>query len=105
MSPPEKLLARIRAEYLEMPGLCLTLEQMQRLCGVDRTLCEFVVNSLVEAKFLCLKSTGAYGRLTDGGLVHPRAAKAGLKPSEAANQQLAHSSLDNYRRMKPRQLV
>ena len=25
--PPEKLLERIRAEYLEMPGLCLTPEQ------------------------------------------------------------------------------
>jgi hypothetical protein len=29
VSPPERLLERIRAEYLEMPGLCLTSGQMQ----------------------------------------------------------------------------
>ena len=37
--PSERLLGRIRAEYLETPGLCLTPEQMQRLCGVEPTLC------------------------------------------------------------------
>lgn len=34
--PHDTLLNRIRAEYLEMPGLCLKLEQAQRLCGVER---------------------------------------------------------------------
>ena len=38
--PNNKLLGRIRAEFLEMPGLGLTLEQAQRLCGVERTLCK-----------------------------------------------------------------
>jgi hypothetical protein len=32
------MLKRVRAEYLEMPGLRLTLEQAQRLCGVGRAL-------------------------------------------------------------------
>jgi hypothetical protein len=27
---------RIRGEYLEMPGLRLRLDQVQRVCGVDR---------------------------------------------------------------------
>jgi hypothetical protein len=60
------MLDRIRAEYLEMPGLRLTLEQAQRLCGLERTLCQTVLDSLVEAKFLCLKANGTYARLTDG---------------------------------------
>ena len=77
--PPERLLERIRAEYLEMPGLCLTPEQLQRLCGVEPTLCRLVLDSLVDAKFLCLKSNGTYARLTDGEASRPRAAKAGLQ--------------------------
>ncbi len=78
-SPPEQLLERIRAEYLEMPGLRLKLEQVQRLCGVERTLCQLVLNSLVDAKFLCVKPDGAYARLTDGEISRPHAAKADLR--------------------------
>jgi hypothetical protein len=28
---------RLRAEYMEMPGLRLKAEQVQRLCGIDQT--------------------------------------------------------------------
>ena len=83
---PDRLLERIRAEYLEMPGLCLTSEQLQRLCGVERTLCQLVLDSLVDAKFLCLKSTGAYARLTDGETTRARTAKAGLQPLYSERQ-------------------
>src|SRR5216110_160186 len=58
-------LGRLRAEYLEMPGLRLTVEQAQRLCGVERTLCKSVLDALVEEKFLCVKVNGAYGRATE----------------------------------------
>jgi hypothetical protein len=77
--PHHTLLKRIRAEYLEMPGLRLKLEQAQRLCGIERTTCQRVLDMLVEMKFLCVKPDGAYARLTDGA-DHPRAhpAKAGL---------------------------
>jgi hypothetical protein len=51
--PHNALVTRIRGEYLEMPGLRLTLEQAQRLCGVERTLCKRR-DALVEAKFLCV---------------------------------------------------
>ena len=78
-SPPERLLERIRGEYLEMPGLRLKLEQMQRLCGVERTLCQQVLDSLVNDKFLCVKPDGAYARLTDGEVLHPHPAKAHLR--------------------------
>jgi hypothetical protein len=59
----EQGLERIRAEYLEMPGMRLKPEQVQRLCGVERSICEVVLDSLVEAKFLCVKSDGCYARL------------------------------------------
>ena len=74
--PHNILLKRIRAEYLEMPGLRLTLEQAQRLCGIERTLCKMVLDSLVDEKFLCVKSDGGYARLTDGNVPRPHSAKA-----------------------------
>ena len=77
--PHNTLLKRIRAEYLEMPGLRLTREQAQRLCGVERTLCQQVLDMLVDMKFLCIKPNGTYARVTDGADT-PRAnpAKADL---------------------------
>jgi hypothetical protein len=74
--PHKAMLKRIRAEYLDMPGLRLTLAQAQRLCGVERALCEMVLDALVDEKFLCVKSDGAYARMTDGDVPRPRPAKA-----------------------------
>jgi hypothetical protein len=76
--PHDALLTRIRGEYLEMPGLHLTLEQAQRLCGVERTLCKWALEALVETKFLCMKSGGSYARLIDGEAHRPHPAKADL---------------------------
>ena len=55
------LIARVRAEYREMPGLSLTLPQAQRLWNVDRTTCE-------EA-FMRLVSSGVLRRSTKGRFV------------------------------------
>lgn len=60
------LLSRIRAEYLEMPGLRLTAPQAQRLCGAEGASCQAVLDLLVEERFLCRKPDGSYTRLTDG---------------------------------------
>jgi hypothetical protein len=57
---------RVHAEFMEMPGLRLTAQQTQRLCGVEPTLCQRVLDRLVEARFLRLNADGIYGRLTDG---------------------------------------
>ena len=76
--PHNIMLTRMRAEYLEMPGLRLTLEQAQRLCGVERTLCKMVLDALVDEQFLCVKSDGRYARMTDGDLPRPRPAKTDL---------------------------
>ena len=76
----DSLLERIRTEYLEMPGWCLTLEQMQRLSRVERMLCKRYSDAPVDAKLLCVTSDGAYARFTDGEMSRPRAAKSDLTP-------------------------
>jgi hypothetical protein len=68
---------RTRAEYLEMPGLRLKPEQAQRLFGIEPTICRQVLDSLVEEKFLCVKSDGSYARVTEG-IPSPRPLKADL---------------------------
>jgi len=66
--PVDTMVERIRGEYLEMPGLQLTVGEAQRLCGIEQSICKTVLDALVDAKFLCVKPNGAYVRLTDGEL-------------------------------------
>ena len=61
----EDILRRIRGEYLEMPGLCLTHAQAQRLWGLDAQTCASLLAALTEDKFLFLRQDGTYGRLSD----------------------------------------
>jgi hypothetical protein len=70
-------LNRLRAEYLEMPGLRLKREQVQRLCGLERTVCQRALDTLVNTSFLYLQADGAYARLTDGADV-PQPANAAV---------------------------
>ena len=56
----EQILDRLRAEFREMPGMRLKLEQVHRLCGIEPRLCKLALQTLVEAKFLRLGSDGAY---------------------------------------------
>jgi hypothetical protein len=46
------LLARVRAEFLEMPGLCLTPLQARRLWALDEAVCDRVIDVLVDDGFL-----------------------------------------------------
>jgi hypothetical protein len=71
MTTVQDITARVRAEYLEMPGLRLNAEQVQRLCGIERTMCLTVLETLVDAKFLCVKADGQYARLTEGLFSRP----------------------------------
>ena len=80
------MLERLRGEYLEMPGLKLRIEQVQRLCGIEQTMCTLVLDALVKADFLSLRSDGTYVRLTDGRSTLPRRpAKATLRSMPVAN--------------------
>ena len=73
----EDVLTRLRAEYMEMPGLRLKARQVQRLCGIDQTICQSVLDVLVDTKFLSVKSDGSYTRVTSGEIiVRPRSVKA-----------------------------
>ena len=78
MRTAKDLLSRIRAEFLEMPGMRLTIQQGQRLFGIDRTLCQTVLDSLVGEKFLWVTADGLYGRRTEGSIPRPHQAKAHL---------------------------
>jgi hypothetical protein len=48
----EQLIARVRAEYLKMPGLALTKGQMGRLWVLDAAACDTIVDALVTSGFL-----------------------------------------------------
>ena len=54
------LLRRVRAEYLEMPGLRLTAQQAQCLFGLDPESCDAVLGTLMDTKFLSRTDTGLF---------------------------------------------
>jgi hypothetical protein len=60
-----ELVARIRGEFQEMPGLRLTLRQATRLFGLDAGACEHALTTLVERKFLRVTRDGAFVRTAD----------------------------------------
>jgi len=63
--PLTEWINRVRAEYLEMPGLSLTTWQMRRLWRIDARTCEAVVDALVASGFLYRCANQTYAR-TDG---------------------------------------
>jgi hypothetical protein len=63
--PYQEAFERIRAEFLEMPGMRLTPQQVERLSGVDRAVCKCVLDDLVRARFLGVLPNGSYARLSD----------------------------------------
>jgi Fic family protein len=56
------LVQRIRAEYVEMPGLSLTVLQAARFWGLSARTLERVLSSLVESGFLQRDTKGCYRR-------------------------------------------
>ena len=58
--PPERLLARVRGEYVEMPGLRLTPSQACRLWQVDLATCEELFDHLLREGFLSRTRSGFY---------------------------------------------
>jgi hypothetical protein len=72
----EDVLQRIQGEFLEMPGLRLTAPQAQRLWGLERDICDALLEALVDSKFLMQTRDGAFIR-PDGARPTP----ANLVPS------------------------
>jgi hypothetical protein len=54
------LLNRIECEYNEMPGMCVTRSQAQRLWGLDSATCDVVLTALVENGVLRRTLRGKY---------------------------------------------
>jgi hypothetical protein len=57
---------RVRAGYLEMPGLILTVDEIQRMWGIDAVTCAAILNTLVAVGFLRRTRAGGFVR-ADGG--------------------------------------
>ena len=57
------LLRRIQGEFLEMPGLRLTLAQASRLWGCERDACAQLLSTLVDVNFLFQTDRGAFMRV------------------------------------------
>ena len=59
---PHAVVERVRGEFMEMPGLQLTMPQAARLWGMDQAACQAVIDALVEASFLRRTPTGTIVR-------------------------------------------
>lgn len=66
-----QLRERIRAEYVEMPGLNLTVAQASRLFGIEIPRCAHVLDRLVEEGFLATR-----GRMYFRAVVDARSRRA-----------------------------
>jgi hypothetical protein len=66
-----KAVSRIELEYAALPGLRLTLSQINRLCGLPQDVCETALTALTKAGFLQLSDGGVFLRLRQR---HPRRA-------------------------------
>jgi hypothetical protein len=58
----DHLLQRVRSEFLEMPGLRLTLAQATRFLSLDRAMCSELLDALVHSRFLARTADGVYLR-------------------------------------------
>ena len=63
--PMNELVRRIRSEFLEMPGLRLTVTQASRLWGLDEGACRRVIDALIGSSFLRWTTTGTVARVDD----------------------------------------
>ena len=59
---PSTLRNRVESEYLEMPGLTLSLSHAMRLWGLSASQSERLLTDLVDAGFLIRDPLGRYRR-------------------------------------------
>ena len=74
----------IRGEFLEIPGLRLTSDQIQRLWGLHRDTCAAILESLLHQRFLQLTADGHYVRSSSAGGLRRASPQSGPVQSEAA---------------------
>jgi hypothetical protein len=61
------LVTRMQADFLQNPGLRLTLDEAERRFHVDRLTCEAVLGALTEGRVLTRDATGRYRRRLPSG--------------------------------------
>ena len=71
----DEMLRRVQGEFLEMPGLRVTVPQARRLWGLDTVSCEALLGALVDARFLFRTRDGAFMRVD-----HAVPMKATIRP-------------------------
>ena len=54
----DDLIRRVASEFHEIPGLCLTVKQGCRLCGLSQDACQRIFSSLVDDGIV--QSAGVY---------------------------------------------
>ena len=57
----EDLVMRIEGEFLETPGLMLTVAEAQRRFGMDEITCEAVLDALVDSGSCSRRATASTG--------------------------------------------
>ena len=62
----ERLVRRLKSEFLEMPGLKVTEAQARRLWALDAASCSYVLDNLVKSNFLFRTRDGAFMRIERG---------------------------------------
>jgi hypothetical protein len=72
------VLRRIRAEYLEMPGLRLMAPQARCLFGLDAETGDAVLAALVDAKFLSQTPNGMFAIVSNAGVATGRTSGIGV---------------------------
>lgn len=72
----DDVLRRVQGEFLEMPGLRLTEAQARRLWNLDQMLCESLLDTLVQERFLFRTRDGSFMRVEQAAPV-----KASLRPA------------------------
>jgi hypothetical protein len=66
MPVADDLLNRAKQEYVEMPGLVLTIRQASRLWNLDAGVCHTLLSTLLREEFLSQTRDGAYLRRGTG---------------------------------------
>ena len=72
--PSTDVVTRIRSEFMEMPGLQLTVPQAARLWGLEQDACHDVIDALVATAFLRWTPRGTVVRAADSDTSVPRRA-------------------------------
>jgi DNA-binding GntR family transcriptional regulator len=68
----DNLLRRVRAEYLDMPGLRLSANQAARLFGLSPFVVRELLNTLADTGFLIRPPDGGYYYRSGSDGRHPR---------------------------------